>query len=88
MADKNQTWNIAQNFVHFRIYLFKNAVKGFTKHIWLDNLIIVVNGQDSLSESRVKPEDFILGIFVKSSTQRISFEHYFYKLGSYCPVRL
>ena len=47
---------VLQNAEHFRINLFKEIIKSFGQQVRFNLLIVVVNWQNVLNKSRVKPE--------------------------------
>lgn len=49
MAYEYETWNVAENFKHFWVYLLKNVVESFAQHIRFYYLVEVVDRQNIFS---------------------------------------
>lgn len=43
MSDEYETWDVAQNFEHFRVDLLKDTIESFTQYVRLNNLVEIVN---------------------------------------------
>ena len=56
MTVEYEPWYVSQNTEHFRIDLFKEEIKSFGQQVRLNLLIEVVDWQNVLNKSRVKPE--------------------------------
>ena len=56
MTVEYEAWYVSQNAEHFGIDLFKEEIKSSGQQVRLNLLIEVVDWQNVLNKSRVKPE--------------------------------